>query len=82
MVTQPPAAKGRGKKLSPSLVAELAMERNFPTSKIFWPERAGEVCGYLPSENVFIFVSVSYNLVDVFYFTEDNDKWWLKFHQF
>ncbi|KAH7286780.1 hypothetical protein KP509_32G022600 [Ceratopteris richardii] len=42
IVTQPPAAKGRGQKLLPSPVAELALEKNFPESKIFWPQKAGE----------------------------------------
>ncbi|KAM3350859.1 hypothetical protein ACQJBY_023114 [Aegilops geniculata] len=42
VVTQPPAAKNRGRKLLPSAVAQLALERGFPGDLIFTPERAGE----------------------------------------
>lgn len=42
VVTQPPAAKGRGQKLLPSPVAEVALDKNFPESKIFWPQKVGE----------------------------------------
>jgi methionyl-tRNA formyltransferase len=65
IVTQPPAEKGRGKKLSPSPVAELAMEHNFPTNKIFWPEKAGEVCNYILHVNPLFFQLVSSKCDDV-----------------
>ncbi|KAM0892440.1 hypothetical protein ACQ4PT_025748 [Festuca glaucescens] len=42
VVTQPPAAKNRGRKLLPSAVAQLALDRGFPGDLIFTPERAGE----------------------------------------
>ncbi|XP_040381705.1 methionyl-tRNA formyltransferase isoform X2 [Oryza brachyantha] len=42
VVTQPPAAKNRGRKLMPSAVAQLALDRGFPGDLIFTPERAGE----------------------------------------
>uniref|UniRef100_A0A2C9WJR1 methionyl-tRNA formyltransferase n=1 Tax=Manihot esculenta TaxID=3983 RepID=A0A2C9WJR1_MANES len=42
IVTQPPARKGRGKTLTPSLVAQYAIDRGFPSDLIFTPERAGE----------------------------------------
>uniref|UniRef100_A0A0D9V4A2 Methionyl-tRNA formyltransferase, mitochondrial n=1 Tax=Leersia perrieri TaxID=77586 RepID=A0A0D9V4A2_9ORYZ len=42
VVTQPPAAKNRGRKLLPSAVAQLALDRGFPSDLIFTPERAGE----------------------------------------
>ncbi|GJN18036.1 hypothetical protein PR202_gb05153 [Eleusine coracana subsp. coracana] len=42
VVTQPPAAKNRGRKLMPSAVAQLALDRGFPEGLIFTPERAGE----------------------------------------
>ncbi|GJM93528.1 hypothetical protein PR202_ga10091 [Eleusine coracana subsp. coracana] len=42
VVTQPPAAKNRGRKLMPSAVAQLALDRGFPEDLIFTPERAGE----------------------------------------
>ncbi|KAL6845436.1 hypothetical protein ACP4OV_024931 [Aristida adscensionis] len=42
VVTQPPAAKNRGRKLMPSAVAQLALDRGFPGDFIFTPERAGE----------------------------------------
>ncbi|XP_058009304.1 uncharacterized protein LOC110647056 isoform X3 [Hevea brasiliensis] len=48
IVTQPPARKGRGKKLMPSPVAQYAINRGFPYDLIFTPERAGEdafLCG-------------------------------------
>ncbi|XP_066306800.1 uncharacterized protein [Miscanthus floridulus] len=40
VVTQPPAAKNRGRKLMPSAVAQLALDRGFPEELIFTPERA------------------------------------------
>jgi methionyl-tRNA formyltransferase len=43
VVTQPPAAKNRGRKLLPSAVAQLALDRGFPEELIFTPERAREV---------------------------------------
>ncbi|XP_020105896.1 uncharacterized protein LOC109722301 isoform X4 [Ananas comosus] len=43
IVTQPPAARDRGRKLMPSAVAQLALERGFPRELIFTPERAAEV---------------------------------------
>lgn len=43
VVTQPPAAKNRGRKLMPSAVAQLALDRGFPEELIFTPERAREV---------------------------------------
>lgn len=43
MVTQPPAARGRGRKLLPSPVAERALARDFPSSLIWSPEKASEV---------------------------------------
>ncbi|CAI0548239.1 unnamed protein product [Linum tenue] len=42
IVTQPPARRGRGKKLMPSPVAQHALDRGFPSDLIFTPERAGE----------------------------------------
>ncbi|OEL16984.1 Methionyl-tRNA formyltransferase [Dichanthelium oligosanthes] len=42
VVTQPPAAKNRGRKLTPSAVAQLALDRGFPEELIFTPERARE----------------------------------------
>ncbi|EES01287.1 hypothetical protein BDA96_03G283000 [Sorghum bicolor] len=42
VVTQPPAAKNRGRKLLPSAVAQLALDRGFPEELIFTPERARE----------------------------------------
>ncbi|KAL5220803.1 hypothetical protein ABZP36_025516 [Zizania latifolia] len=42
IVTQPPAAKNRGRKLMPSAIAQLALDRGFPEELIFTPERAGE----------------------------------------
>ncbi|KAL5228356.1 hypothetical protein ABZP36_016621 [Zizania latifolia] len=42
IVTQPPAAKNRGRKLMPSAVAQLALDRGFPEDLIFTPERVGE----------------------------------------
>ncbi|KAI5070258.1 hypothetical protein GOP47_0014601 [Adiantum capillus-veneris] len=42
VVTQPPAPKGRGQKLSIAPVAELALEKKIPESRVFWPQRAGE----------------------------------------
>ncbi|CAN1851139.1 ATP-dependent Clp protease proteolytic subunit 3, chloroplastic [Linum perenne] len=43
IVTQPPARRGRGKKLTPSPVAQHALDRGFPADLIFTPEKAGEV---------------------------------------
>lgn len=43
VVTQPPAAKNRGRKLMPSAVAQLALDRGFLEELIFTPERAREV---------------------------------------
>ncbi|CAK7344107.1 unnamed protein product [Dovyalis caffra] len=42
IVTQPPAKRGRGKKLMPSPVAQFALDTGFPSDLIFTPERAGE----------------------------------------
>ncbi|XP_024314737.1 uncharacterized protein LOC100845293 isoform X2 [Brachypodium distachyon] len=42
IVTQPPASKNRGRKLMPSAVAQLALDRGFPHDLIFTPERTGE----------------------------------------
>ncbi|CAN0897437.1 Methionyl-tRNA formyltransferase [Linum grandiflorum] len=42
IVTQPPARRGRGKKLTPSPVAQHALDRGFPSDLIFTPEKAGE----------------------------------------
>ncbi|XP_072992990.1 uncharacterized protein [Typha latifolia] len=42
IVTQPPAARDRGRKVLPSAVAQLALERGFPQEFIFTPKRAGE----------------------------------------
>ncbi|CAN1351585.1 Methionyl-tRNA formyltransferase [Linum perenne] len=42
IVTQPPARRGRGKKLTPSPVAQHALDRGFPADLIFTPEKAGE----------------------------------------
>jgi methionyl-tRNA formyltransferase len=47
VVTQPPAAKNRGRKLMPSAVAQLALDRGFPEELIFTPERAREVPTFL-----------------------------------
>ncbi|EFJ26134.1 hypothetical protein SELMODRAFT_173020 [Selaginella moellendorffii] len=44
IVTQPPAARGRGKKQMPSLVAQRALDRQFPPHLIFSPEKASERC--------------------------------------
>jgi methionyl-tRNA formyltransferase len=43
VVTHPPAAKNRDRKLMPSAAAQLALDRGFPDDLIFTPERAGEV---------------------------------------
>ena len=48
VVTQPPAAKNRGRKLMPSAVAQLALDRGFPEELIFTPEKAREVPSWLP----------------------------------
>lgn len=42
IVTQPPAARGRGRKQLPSPVAARALEREFPASLIWSPEKASE----------------------------------------
>ncbi|XP_020523472.1 uncharacterized protein LOC18435160 isoform X2 [Amborella trichopoda] len=42
IVTQPPSARHRGKKLMPSPVAQHALDLGFPNNLIFTPERAGE----------------------------------------
>ncbi|KAG6742047.1 hypothetical protein POTOM_055331 [Populus tomentosa] len=42
IVTQPPARRDRGKRLTPSPVAEFALDTGFPSDLIFTPERAGE----------------------------------------
>ncbi|WVZ69249.1 hypothetical protein U9M48_018064, partial [Paspalum notatum var. saurae] len=55
VVTQPPAAKNRGRKLMPSAVAQLALDRGFPEELIFTPERAREAMDY--GGNGFIVIS-------------------------
>ncbi|PIA63738.1 hypothetical protein AQUCO_00201228v1 [Aquilegia coerulea] len=42
IVTQPPSRKGRGRKLTPSPVGQVALERGFTPDLIFTPEKAGE----------------------------------------
>ncbi|KAJ8619819.1 hypothetical protein MRB53_028348 [Persea americana] len=42
IVTQPPSARDRGRKLMPSPVAQHALDKGFPSDLIFTPERAGE----------------------------------------
>ncbi|GAA0148646.1 RNA processing factor [Lithospermum erythrorhizon] len=42
IVTQPPSARDRGRKVRPSPVAEHALERGFPSDLIFTPLKAGE----------------------------------------
>lgn len=42
IVTQPPAARGRGRKQLPSPVAARALERDFPAPLIWSPEKASE----------------------------------------
>ncbi|XP_077220636.1 formyltransferase isoform X3 [Tasmannia lanceolata] len=42
IVTQPPAARARGRKLMPCPVAQHALDRGFPSDLIFTPERASE----------------------------------------
>lgn len=42
IVTQPPSAKDRGRKVTPSPVAQQAIDRGFPSDLIFTPEKAGE----------------------------------------
>lgn len=42
IVTQPPRARNRGRKLMPSPVAQHATERGFPSDLILTPEKAGE----------------------------------------
>ncbi|XP_058087354.1 uncharacterized protein LOC131234465 isoform X5 [Magnolia sinica] len=42
LVTQPPSARNRGRKVMPSPVAQHALDRGFPRDLIFTPERAGE----------------------------------------
>jgi methionyl-tRNA formyltransferase len=43
IVTQPPARRDRGKKLSLSPLANFALERGFSSHLIFTPQRAGDV---------------------------------------
>ncbi|KAG9448977.1 hypothetical protein H6P81_008942 [Aristolochia fimbriata] len=42
IVTQPPSARNRGRKVLPSPVAQQALDRGFSQDRIFTPERAGE----------------------------------------
>lgn len=42
IVTQPPSARNRGKKVMPSPVAQYALDRGFPLDLILSPNRAGE----------------------------------------
>uniref|UniRef100_A0A7N0V6L5 methionyl-tRNA formyltransferase n=1 Tax=Kalanchoe fedtschenkoi TaxID=63787 RepID=A0A7N0V6L5_KALFE len=42
VVTQPAAARDRGRKVLPSPVAQYALDRGFPSDHIYTPERAGE----------------------------------------
>ncbi|PWA29253.1 Formyl transferase, C-terminal [Artemisia annua] len=42
IVTQPPSARDRGKKVMPSHVAQLALDRGFPADLIFTPVKASE----------------------------------------
>ncbi|KAK9266010.1 hypothetical protein L1049_010747 [Liquidambar formosana] len=42
IVTQPPSARDRGRKVMPSPVAQHALDRGFPSDLIFSPVRAGE----------------------------------------
>ncbi|XXG79618.1 hypothetical protein AAC387_Pa09g0650 [Persea americana] len=42
IVTQPPSARDRGRRLMPSPVAQHALDKGFPSDLIFTPERAGE----------------------------------------
>lgn len=43
IVTQPPSARDRGRKLMPSPVAQRALDQGFPNDLIFTPQRAKEV---------------------------------------
>ncbi|KAG6383242.1 hypothetical protein SASPL_157014 [Salvia splendens] len=42
IVTQPPSARDRGRKVMPSPVAQHALDRGFPSDLIFTPIKAGE----------------------------------------
>ncbi|KAL8472691.1 hypothetical protein ACS0TY_029136 [Phlomoides rotata] len=42
IVTQPPSRRDRGQKVMPSPVAQLALDRGFPSDLIFTPMKAGE----------------------------------------
>ncbi|GJU80917.1 methionyl-tRNA formyltransferase-like isoform X1 [Tanacetum coccineum] len=42
IVTQPPSARDRGRKVMPSHVAQLALDRGFPADLIFTPVKASE----------------------------------------
>ncbi|XP_047956412.1 methionyl-tRNA formyltransferase [Salvia hispanica] len=42
IVTQPPSARDRGRKVMPSPVAQHALDRGFPSELIFTPIKAGE----------------------------------------
>ncbi|XP_057972320.1 uncharacterized protein LOC131160541 [Malania oleifera] len=42
IVTQPPSARDRGRKVTPSPVAQHALDRGFPSDLIFTPEKARE----------------------------------------
>ncbi|KAL8161823.1 hypothetical protein V2J09_013312 [Rumex salicifolius] len=42
IVTQPPSARNRGRKVLPSPVAQYALDRGFPPELIFTPELVGE----------------------------------------
>lgn len=42
IVTQPPSGRDRGRKVMPSPVAQLALDRGFPPDLIFTPARASE----------------------------------------
>ncbi|KAG8077584.1 hypothetical protein GUJ93_ZPchr0007g4282 [Zizania palustris] len=42
IVTRSPTAKNGGRKLMPSAIVQLALDRGFPEELIFTPERAGE----------------------------------------
>ncbi|XP_068642443.1 uncharacterized protein [Aristolochia californica] len=42
IVTQPPSARDRGRRVMPSPVAQLALDWDFSQDRVFTPERAGE----------------------------------------
>ncbi|KAL2603239.1 hypothetical protein R1flu_008804 [Riccia fluitans] len=42
VVTQPPSTRGRGRKLLPSAVEQRALDKGFPSDRIFSPQKAGE----------------------------------------